>query len=147
MKLISVITGDEAAFGCDYALVDLTPQLVRQALSRIAMLKEKKRIDQDLDEMYFWDQHAEYFSPWTAETADQADTFAEMMGRLPSMEGDLQNAPAEFTVPESLRARVECCQMVVREDAIAFVAIPKHASCYVRTAEIPLRLIEAAATA
>jgi hypothetical protein len=32
--------------------------------------------------------------------------------------------------------------MIVREAGIAFVAIPKHTSSYVLTAEIPLPLLE-----
>jgi hypothetical protein len=44
-------------------------------------------------------------------------------------------------LPESLQgspdqiAAVECEQMIIREDSIAFMAIPKHASFYVQTAE------------
>ena len=51
-------------------------------------------------------------------------------------------------VPESLQgspdqiAALECEQMIVRE----FMAIPKHASYYVQTVEIPLAMLEAAAT-
>jgi hypothetical protein len=41
---------------------------------------------------------------------------------------------------------VECEQMIVREGSIAFMAIPKHASYYVQTVEIPLAVLEAAAT-
>jgi hypothetical protein len=41
---------------------------------------------------------------------------------------------------------VECEQMIVGEDSIAFMAIPKHASFYVQTVEIPLTMLEAAAT-
>jgi hypothetical protein len=37
--------------------------------------------------------------------------------------------------------------MIVRLDSIAFMAIPKHASFYVQTVEIPLAMLEAAATA
>lgn len=40
---------------------------------------------------------------------------------------------------------VECEQMIVREDSIAFMAIPKHASFYVQTVEIPLVMLKAAA--
>jgi hypothetical protein len=35
--------------------------------------------------------------------------------------------------------------MVVREDRIGFVAIPKHTSSYIFTAEIPVHLLEAVA--
>jgi hypothetical protein len=37
--------------------------------------------------------------------------------------------------------------MITREDGIAFIAIPKHASFYIRTAEVPLSLLESAARA
>ena len=36
--------------------------------------------------------------------------------------------------------------MVVRLDSIVFMAIPKHASFYVQTVELPLAMLEAAAT-
>lgn len=42
-------------------------------------------------------------------------------------------------------AAVECEQMIVRDDSIAFMAIPKHASSYVQTVEVPLAMLEAAA--
>jgi hypothetical protein len=147
MKLISMITGEDDAFGCDYALIDLTPELARLALSRVAMLKELKRRDHDLDEMYFWDYHAEYFSPWVGEKADEADVLAAMLDGLPAVAGELTSAPTDFAVPENLRAAVECCQMVVREDEIGFVAIPKHTSSYIFTAGIPAHLLEAPAAA
>jgi hypothetical protein len=37
--------------------------------------------------------------------------------------------------------------MIVGQDSIAFMAIPKHASYRVQTAEIPLAVLEAAAGA
>jgi hypothetical protein len=39
---------------------------------------------------------------------------------------------------------VEYEQMIVSQDSIAFMAIPKHASFYVQTAEIPVAVLEAA---
>jgi hypothetical protein len=53
--------------------------------------------------------------------------------------------PESFLVPSCQIAAVECRQMVVRADCIAFTAIPKHASFHVQTVEIPLGTIEAAA--
>jgi hypothetical protein len=146
MKLISIVTGEDDAYGCDYALIDLGPELARLALSRVVMLKEQKRRDEDLDEMYFWDYHAQYFSPWVGEKAEEADRLAAMLDGLPAIAPDLMTAPDDFSVQEALLARVECCQMIVREDGIAFVAIPKHTSSYIFTAEIPARLLEAAAS-
>jgi len=147
MRLISMVTAADDAFGCDYALVELTPDLGRLALRRIAMLRDQKRTDADLCETYFWDYHAEYFSPWIAEAKECDESLAEMLDGLPTVAEDWMEAPAEFSIPDSLRARMECCQIIVRESGIAFVAIPKHTSSYVTTAEIPLMLLEAATAA
>ena len=115
MKLISLVTGGDDTFGCDYVLVNLTSTLARLACSRVAMLKEQKHVDDSLVESYFWDAHAEYFSPWLAEQETEADALAEALERLPAVAGDWMEAPAEFSIPESLRARVECGQMVIRQ--------------------------------
>ncbi len=147
MKLISLVTGSDDAFGCDYATVNLTSKLAGLAMRRIAMLKEQKQLDESLVESYFWDAHADYFSPWVAEQEKDADALAQMLDRLPAVAGDWMQAPAEFSIPDSFRACVECSQIVVRPAGIAFVAIPKHASSYVFTAEIPLALLEKAADA
>ena len=72
---------------------------------------------------------------------------AEALERLPAVAGDWMEAPAEFSIPESLRARVECGQMVIREASVAFLAIPKHTSTYVYTAEVPLPVLEKVAGA
>jgi hypothetical protein len=52
--------------------------------------------------------------------------------------------PETFQVPPHQVAAVECQQMLVGEDSITFMAIPKHASFYVQTVEIPLAMLEAA---
>jgi hypothetical protein len=142
MRLICVVTGSDDAFGCDYALVDLTPELAKLACRRIAILKGQKRLDESLVESYFWDDHIEYFSPWLAEEEKDADTLAETVDRLPAVAGDWMSVTTDFSVPDSLRARVECCQMVVREAGVAFVAIPKHTSSYIYTGEVPLSMLE-----
>ena len=146
MKLISLVTGGDDGFGCDYVLVSLTSNLAQLACHRVAMLKELKHMDDSLVESYFWDAHAEYFSPWLAEQ-EEADALAEALERLPAVAGDWMEAPAEFSIPGSLRARVECGQMVIHEAGVAFLAIPKHTSTYVYTAEVPLPVLEKVAGA
>jgi hypothetical protein len=147
MRLISLVTGGADAFGCDYVLVNLTSNLAQLACRRIAMLKKQKHMDDSLVESYFWDAHAEYFSPWLAEQEKDADALAEMLERLPAVAGDWMEAPAEFSIPDSLRAWVECGQMVIREGSVAFLAMPKHTSTYVYTAEVPLPVLEKVAAA
>ena len=101
MKLISLVTGGDDAFGCDYALVNLTSNLAQLACRRVAMLKEQKHMDASLVESYFWDAHAEFFSPWLAEQETEADVLAEALERLPAVGGDWMEAPAEFLIPDS----------------------------------------------
>src|SRR5208337_1755468 len=50
--------------GCDFALLDLTPELARLAVGRIATLRKQKSLDPDIEETYYWAYFAEYFSPW-----------------------------------------------------------------------------------
>lgn len=91
----------------------------------------QKAADRDLDETYFWDFHTEHFSPWIVEKAAEAEALGEMLSRFPAAASgyDWMTAPNNFSVPEPMAVRTDCCQMIVREDAIAFVTIPKHADC------------------
>jgi hypothetical protein len=51
--------------GCEFALVDLTPELATLALRRIATLREQKNLDPDIDETYYWAYFVDcYFSPY-----------------------------------------------------------------------------------
>ena len=138
--------------GCEFALVDLTPELAALALERIATLREQKNLDPDIIETYYWAYFAEYFSPWE----DLASSGKEVEGTRVTLEAMLDDLPIEekeiVCLPESLQgspdqiAAVECEQMIVRQNSIVFMAIPKHASFYVQTVEIPLAMLEAAVT-
>ena len=51
--------------GCEFALVEVTPELAALALRRITALRAQKSGDPDIDETYYWASGAEcYFSPW-----------------------------------------------------------------------------------
>ncbi len=134
--------------GCDSALVEITPALAKLALRRIAVLCEQKAIDPPLDEMYYWDSGADYFSPWADPTAGTREgegaclKLREELDRLQTDGHEVATASGNFSVPQSQMARVECSQMVARESGIAFTAIPKHTDFYVTTAEIPKEFLE-----
>jgi hypothetical protein len=138
--------------GCELALVDLTPELAALALQRIAMLREQKSLDPDIDETYYWAYFAEYFSTWVnlAAAENEVDsaslTFADMLDGLRIADNEVFTVPESFQLPPSQIAAVECQEMIAREDSVAFTAIPRHASFRVQTVEIPLAVLEAAAT-
>jgi sulfur carrier protein ThiS len=139
--------------GCDFAVVEITLALAELALRRIAALCEQKVLDPAVDETYYWGSEVEFFSPWT----DLANQTEEIKAACLKLEEELESlqvnrremvtAAHGSSVPQSQIARVECAQMVVREEGIAFTAIPKHNDFYVTTAEIPKGVLEQAAMA
>ena len=138
---------------CEFALVEVTAELAGLALRRIAALREQKSADPDIDESYYWSYFAEYFSPWINRASAEQETDAqsagvvEMLDELQIEGKGIVTVPDSFRVPASQVAAVECQQMIVREDSVAFMAIPKHAGFYVHTVEISLGMLEAAADA
>ena len=73
------------------------------------------------------------------------DCRTKSIGFLPSFPSEWRCVPETFQVPPHQIIAVECEQIVVRGDSIVFMAIPKHASFYVQTVELPLAMLEAAA--
>lgn len=148
MKIVlQVFSGNENCDGgCELALVDLVADLAALALQRCRTLKEEKSRDPDVDESYYWDSAARYFSPWTVPVG--ADKEGGTAGpELEAVADEVEAkgvvlVPEDFDVPQSHFASVECQQMIVGRDSIRFLAIPKHASFYVQTAEIPVGTLE-----
>jgi hypothetical protein len=136
--------------GCEFALVEITPGLAALALRRIAALRAQKSVDPDIEETYYWTSCVEcHFSPWITPEDAGAEVEAACLAAAESLEGQSEETgvvevPDSFQVPSCQVAAVECQQIIVRPDAIALSAIPKHASFYVQTAEIPLGMLEAA---
>jgi hypothetical protein len=134
--------------GCDYAVVEFSVELAKLTIRRINVLNEQKALDPPLYEMYYWDSSPEYFSPWV-DRASQAGQVQEsgvnLEEMLENLEVDTKEtvlAPSHFQVPESQIVVVECSQMVVRDDAIAFSGLLRHTDIHVTTAEIPKDVIE-----
>ena len=137
--------------GCEFALVDLTPELARLALGRIAALREQKILDPNIVETYYWAYSAAcYFSPYAGLAIDgmEAEVASILLGdhlhELQIEDKEIVCAPESFELLPGQVAAVECEQMIAYEASIAFTAIPKHTSFYVQTVEIPISLLEAA---
>ena len=153
MKLVLKVSSnnEHCDGGCELALVDLSPGLAALALRRMVVLREQKCLDPDVDETYYWAYVVEYFSPWvslasTKEEVEPAVEVADVLDELGIEENEVLMVPESFSVPSCQIAAVECGQMIVRADCIAFTAIPKHASFHVQTVEIALSTLEAAVT-
>lgn len=146
-------SNENSTGGCDFALVELTTEIAALALRRIQTLREQKKLDADIDQTYYWSHFVEcFFSPWTNLASAERDVEAASLAVADMLEGlrievtEIAIVPETFEVPPSQVAAVECEHMIVREDSIAFIAIPKHASFYVQTREITIPILEAAAS-
>ena len=140
--------------GCEFALLDLTPEVASLALRRIATLREQKNLDPDIDETYFWAYFVDcYFDPWAESPEDDkkvestGSAVGDMIAELEIEDNEVVRVPESFQVPPRQCAVVESEQMVVHVDSISFTAIPRYASLRVQTAEIPITMLEAAAAA
>ncbi len=128
--------------GCDCAAVEISEELAKLSLRRIAVLREQKTTDASAYETYYWDSSPEYFSPWlnlVNPPGEVQRSTVELQEMLESLEVDTREivtAPPEFRVPESQIATVECSQMIVRDSGVAFTALVRHTDIYVTTAEI-----------
>jgi len=136
--------------GCEFALVDLTPELAALALQRIAALRDQKAVDPNIVDTYYWAYFAAcYFSPYAGlavgdmEAEGASIPLADLLHELQIEDKEIVCAPASFQVPPGQVAAVECEQMIVYEASVAFTAIPKHASFYLQTVEIPVTMLEA----
>lgn len=138
--------------GCDFAVVELTPELAKLALRRIAALCEQKSLDPCVCETYYWGSEAEYFSPWIDSASQSADTntacpdLEKLLEEFKADRREMVVSADKVTLLENQIAHVECGQMIVREDSTSFTAIPKHTDFYVTTAEIPKDVVQRAAT-
>ena len=137
--------------GCEFALVDLSPELAALALQRIAALRDQMTVDPNIVETYYWAYFSAcYFSPYAGLAVDDMEAegasipLEDLLHELQIEDKEIVCAPASFQVPPGQVAAVECEQMIVYEASIAFTAIPKHTSFHVQTVEIPLATLEAA---
>ena len=137
--------------GCVLACIDLTPQLAELALQRIESLRELKSRDPDTDEIYYWNYNAVFFDPFLGPGQDGESedplvaTGEQLLDRLDKGQKGFVEVDSLFVVPEHQLATIECGQMMVRREGVAFIAIPKHGSFYVETAEVPSEVLRRAA--
>lgn len=128
---------------CDYAVVDVTPELAAIALRRVNRLNRIQAKDDPLVEMYYWDHSAVYFAcfDWFEEIEDP-QTRELVSGII--WNGDPWIETSHVEIPESAIPRTEGKQMIVRDDAIAWACYPKHSDVQITTAEVPLDVLKQA---
>lgn len=138
--------------GSDYAVAEISEELAKLMLRRLNVLREQKTLDPSIFETYYWDYSAQYFSLWPnrpIEAQEAGGACFELEKAIEELQVDtceVVSVPDDFNVPDSQIVTVECAQMIVREEGIAFTAIPKHADICLTTAEIPKQVLESILT-
>ena len=110
--VLKVTSGNEHySGGCEYALLDLTPELAALALRRIAVLKELEKLDLHIDESHYWAHFVVcYFDPWAGSELEDHDDMSSALGdRLDELgieENGIVCVTEDFCVAPSQRAAV-----------------------------------------
>jgi hypothetical protein len=148
-------TNPEFNGDCDYAVVQLTPEVVAQVRRRVELARKAGQEDNDLCELYFWDGAADFYDNGLLEAcqdavaADKGDQAAQDW--LTGLEQDGHAlVPPAADLSACQPQRTECDQMVLgcsplsREPhyEIAWTASPKHSDVYVTTSDLPLAALE-----
>jgi hypothetical protein len=101
--------------GCEFALVDLSPELAALALQRIALLREQKSLDPDVDETNYWAYFVDcYFFPYADLSIDDMEAkgasirLGGLLDELQIEDKEIVCVPESFRVPPSQVAAVEC---------------------------------------
>lgn len=139
MKIVLGTCSSNSDFnaGCDFGLVELTPDYAELILKRMQALAELAKTDHSLHEAHYWDSMASYFQTTHDDELDEEleeahDTYVVLQENV--------------KVPEKAFKRVEYTHMVIsvmgEELEVSWRASPKNASLYVETNELPKSLIE-----
>lgn len=139
-------TNEDYNADCDYAVVDLTPELAELGLSRIENLKRRRARDSKLFETAFEDASSQYFSNFDAfdEILDprSGHTVVDILWG-----GDPWIDPDHCGIPEYAFKATESDSMMVQLNGVYWEAFPKHGDVRIYTAAIPLSLLQRAVKA
>jgi hypothetical protein len=141
---------------CDYAVVQLTPELMEQIHRRLELARQAGSQDDDFYELYFWGGTAKFYDCDLIEACQEAVAVAGDGDQAAQdwLTGLEQNGHALMPAAVDLAAcqsqRTELDQMIVRrsslsDDAqyeIVWLASPKHSDAYVTTSDLPLVVLE-----
>ena len=145
-------TDAEFSGECDYAVVQLTPELAERVRRRAALAHQAGQQDESLCELYFWDDMVEYYDAGLLEACQKAIASDEAARQwLNGLEQDGYAIVPAAALAACETQRVECQQMVLHcsplsptpHYEIAWSAMPKHMEMTVTTGDLPLDALEA----
>jgi len=151
MKLIVACSSDEySPHDIEWAFVTLDAPLLERALARRRIFLHAQAQDEELYEMFFWDNTPDFFSlspdPDTDQPMDEEESLEDALrdhtGQPIAWAYDLHRMSDETAIPDAYLRAIERTCMRVDAHGIAWVCEPKHLDGHVRTSTIPWEIIE-----
>jgi hypothetical protein len=127
-------------FGTDdheFAIITLDREFAQRSQARRKLFEQAKKADSSLYEMYYWGGYVEYLDTLDVLVPKTLSKrrLEVLVARL--LEGNVIEVPVTYrTYLENNFQRMECEQVVVSEDGVKFVALPKHTNIYVNTDDL-----------
>jgi hypothetical protein len=153
MKLILKCTSPECSpDDIEWAFITLDAPLLERALARRRIFLQAQAQDDQLYDMYLWDNTPDFFALYPDPDVDHPfeedetleDTLRDHVGQLIDWsKADCYQVSDETAIPSIYLRAIECTRMRVDERGIAWVCYPKHLDAEVRTRTIPWELIKA----
>jgi len=152
MKLILKCSSREfSPDDIEWAFVTLDASLLERALARRRIFLQSQAQDDQLYEMYLWDNTPDFFALYPDPDADDPldedesleDTLRDHAGQpIDWTSADFHRMSDETAIPDVYLRGVECIRMRVDAHGIAWTCHPKYLDADVRTSTISWELLE-----
>jgi hypothetical protein len=151
MKLILKCSSHEfSPDDIEWALVTLHAPLLERALARRRIFLQSQVQDDQLCEIYFWDNTPDFLALYPHPDADHLldedesleDTLRDHTGQPIDWACDLHRMSDEPAIPDAYFRAVEHTLMRVDAHGIDWVCYPNHLDAEIRTSTIPWELLE-----
>jgi len=135
----------------EWAFVTLDAPLLERALARRRIFLQSQAQDDQLYEIYVWDNTPDFFALYPDPDTDQLmdeeesleDTLRDHTGQpIEWASADFHRVSDETAIPDVYLRGLDCTQMRVDAHGIAWLCHPKHIDADVRTSTIPWELLE-----
>ena len=138
--LLKTHSANEYLDGYDYAVINLTPQFAAWCIGRINHLNAQKQTEaqKSIHEKYYYRSDARFIHI----DEDSAATFHAAIAEADDK--GIATLPNNTEIPDSMLASTECCQTVIRDDAVSFFCYPRHGDDQITTNEIDLDTLRSA---
>lgn len=136
--VLTAYCSEEYNAGCDYALIDLTPELARLCLNRVAAFKNLEESDKRLSYFVYHD----YSPVWFREF--DSTLLLEMIAEAAAFSDNSIVQVDDLEIPDNCVQRIDTDQMYVSDNGVFWRATPKHCDIHVETPLLSVELLQAA---